>query len=154
MRCQMRLTFRNPSRRYVESLEARVTALEAIVNAIRNANSDSLPDIVREIRSGRDDIEYYAPLSTLPSRAKPDDSHEDAPSAPLQELGKIMGSLQLEEGQVSRLLGMPAYARYDISDPLPTCLLSQLTALQLTILPIIHILLIPNYGSSFIIPNW
>lgn len=98
----MRLTFRNPSRRYIESLEARVTALEAIVNAIRNANSDSLPDIVREIRSGRDDIEYYAPLSMLPSRAKPDDSHEDAPSAPLQELGKIMGSLQLEEGQVSR----------------------------------------------------
>src|SRR5436305_6053654 len=52
---------RNPSRRYIESLEARVSSLEARLRSILDADTKTLPDIIREIRSVGDDYQYYAP---------------------------------------------------------------------------------------------
>jgi hypothetical protein len=99
--------FRNPSRRYIESLEARVASLEGMIKSVRDADSNSLPEIIREIRSNGEDVQYYAPLSKVGS---PDSRTgnktgfaNDMTGSPLVELGKIMGTLQLQEGQV-RLL--------------------------------------------------
>jgi len=97
------LILRNPSRRYIESLEARVASLEGIINSIRNADSNVLPDIIREIRSRGDDAQYYVPINaeSLESRtARKTEFANDTTGSPLVELGKTMGSLQLEEGQV------------------------------------------------------
>ena len=96
------LILRNPSRRYIESLEARVASLEGIVKSVRDADSNALPDIIREIRATGDD-EYYAPIrveSPETRTGKRTGFANDTHGSPLVELGKIMGSLQLEEGQV------------------------------------------------------
>jgi len=130
-----------------------VAVLEAIVNSIRVANTDALPEIVREIRSGREDLEYYAPLSNLPPRSLREDSPCDTSCAPLEELGKIMGSLQLDEGQVI----LPKFMikiRCAISARLPIYRLSQVkvhTQRNLNFIILIHPTL--NYPISFIIPS-
>jgi len=98
------LTLRNPSRRYIESLEARVASLEGIINSVRDADSNALPDIIREIRS-RDDAQYYGPMKAESSESRSGQKTgfaNDTAGSPLVELGKMMGSLQLEEGQVTR----------------------------------------------------
>ena len=98
---------RNPSRRYIESLEARVASLEGMIKSVRDADSNSLPEIIREIRSNGEDVQYYAPLSKVGSPDARTGSRtgfaNDMTGSPLVELGKIMGTLQLQEGQV-RLL--------------------------------------------------
>jgi len=94
---------RNPSRRYIESLEARVASLEGMIKSVRDADTNSLPHIIGEIRSGNEDLQYYAParLSSPDSRQSPKTGFaNDVTGSPLVELGKIMGTLQLEEGQV------------------------------------------------------
>jgi hypothetical protein len=98
------LIYRNPSRHYIESLEARVASLEGIVKSVRDADSNTLPDIIREIRATGDD-EYYAhatvKVESPETRAgKRTGFANDTHGSPLVELGKIMGSLQLEGGQV------------------------------------------------------
>jgi|SRR5579862_1350115 len=98
---------RNPSRQYIESLEARVAILEGIVRSIRDADSNKLPNIIREIRSNNEDLEYYIPaarhdLVTGRSTNKAGYADESGGS-PLVELGKIMGTLQLDDGQVHSL---------------------------------------------------
>jgi hypothetical protein len=99
------LTLRNPSRRYIESLEARVASLEGIINSVRDADSNALPDIIREIRSRGDDAQYYGPMKAESSESRSGNKTgfaNDTAGSPLVELGKMMGSLQLEEGQVTR----------------------------------------------------
>lgn len=96
------LILRNPSRRYIESLEARVASLEGIIKSVRDADSNALPDIIREIRATGDD-EFYSPIkaeSPETRAGKRTGFANDIHGSPLVELGKIMGSLQLEEGQV------------------------------------------------------
>jgi hypothetical protein len=105
-----------------------VTSLETILNAVRDADSISLPDIIREIRSGGEDVQYYAPLTD----AGPGESRatsrtgfaNDTTGSPLVELGKIMGTLQLEEGQVEALKVM-GNIRCGTLDLPPIYLLSQ-----------------------------
>jgi hypothetical protein len=91
--------FRNPSRQYIESLEARVASLEGLLNHIREADSNSLPEILGELRSGPEDFEVHKSGSRSPTTRKHSDSEES--SGPLNELRKMVGSLHLEEGEVS-----------------------------------------------------
>jgi hypothetical protein len=95
---------RNPSRQYIESLEARVGVLESILKAVRDADSNSLPEIISELRSNDEELSAYAPYGT--------DNHEEVRGGrwagcpnepagnPLVELGKIMGTMQLDDGEV------------------------------------------------------
>ena len=99
------LTRRNPSRRYIESLEARVASLEGMIKSVRDADTNALPEIIREIRSSGEDVQYYAPLTKAGSPDARGGSKtgfaNDMTGSPLVELGKIMGTLQLQEGQVT-----------------------------------------------------
>ena len=75
-----------------------------MLNAVRDADSNSLPEIVREIRSCGEDFQYYAPPQQEVETAHPNHKTSfanDTTGSPLVELGKVMGTLQLEEGQVS-----------------------------------------------------
>ncbi len=75
-----------------------------MLKSVRDADTNALPDIIREIRSGREDIQYYAPLAKAGSPDARGGSKtgfaNDMTGSPLVELGKIMGTLQLQEGQV------------------------------------------------------
>jgi hypothetical protein len=74
-----------------------------MVKLVRDADSNSLPTIIREIRSGNEDIQYYAPVrvgSPVTRHASRTGFANDSNGSPLVELGKIMGTLQLEDGQV------------------------------------------------------
>ena len=116
--------YRNPSRRYIESLEARVASLETVVNSVRDVDTNALPSIIREIRSGSEDIQYYAPLNGNSADGRKGSITgfaDDTTGSPLVELGKIMGTLQLEDGQVG---GSRSWLtiRCDTLDPRRICL--------------------------------
>jgi hypothetical protein len=75
-----------------------------MIKSVRDADTNSLPEIIREIRSTGDDLQYYAPLAKAGSPDSRGGSKtgfaNDMTGSPLIELGKIMGTLQLQEGQV------------------------------------------------------
>jgi hypothetical protein len=118
----MEAYLRNPSRRYIESLEARVASLGAIVNTIRDADSTTLPQLLQELRSHGEDFQYYC--LPIEESGFPNALHKhvtsfanDTTGSPLIELGKVMGTLQLEEGQVLyQTLEFRVHARFDILD--------------------------------------
>jgi len=64
-----------------------------------------LPEIIQEIRSNSEDAQYYdaAVRKSSPDRrtANRTGYADDAAGSPLVELGKIMGTLQLDDGQVN-----------------------------------------------------
>lgn len=76
-----------------------------MIRSVRDADTNALPEIIREIRSGREDVQYYAPLAKAGSPETRSGSKtgfaNDMTGSPLVELGKIMGTLQLQEGQVN-----------------------------------------------------
>lgn len=77
--------------------------MESLLGSIRDADSHTLSGILREIRSRGEDAEYYAPLKRDSPEARSVSRTgyvDDATGSPLVELGKIMGTLQLEEGDV------------------------------------------------------
>jgi hypothetical protein len=75
-----------------------------MIKSVRDADTNSLSEIIREIRSGGEDVQYYAPLAKAGSPEARTGSKtgfaNDMTGSPLVELGKIMGTLQLQEGQV------------------------------------------------------
>jgi len=71
---------------------------------VRDADTNKLPDIIREIRANNEDLEYYFPEARRQSPAGRSTNKtgfaDDSAGSPLVELGKIMGTLQLDDGQV------------------------------------------------------
>lgn len=113
-----------------------------MIKSVRDADSNALPQIIREIRSTGDDVQYYAPLGKAGSPEARVGNRtgfaNDATGSPLVELGKIMGTLQLQEGQVRIPHAIQLIDRFDTLDQRQTCLLSQQSRLQHN-LPSLHL---------------
>jgi hypothetical protein len=73
-----------------------------MIQSIRDADPDVLPDIIREVRADNQDCIVATMSATPPGDREPKEavSPKESSYGPMAELGKVMGSLQIDYGEV------------------------------------------------------
>ncbi|KAK2060990.1 fungal-specific transcription factor domain-containing protein [Colletotrichum caudatum] len=110
-------------REKIDSMKARNSTLQILIEAILNANEDEVPDIVKRIRTcdsldtvAEQILKHEAMLQEADDNDDGDDAYtDDMPIEGERELARKMGELRLENGSV-RFIGGTSHLIY-LSDP-------------------------------------